>query len=401
MSPPRGRPRALRTAALAAAVVALSLLACEGALRLIARRDASGQQWIGSLRLLPYRLPLDDIRANLDRLRAGDTFLAYDADLGWSPRPHARSTTGPFRVNGDGIRAEREIALEPPPGTLRVAVFGDSFAFGDEVGPDETWAAALERGLVAHGVAAEVLNFGVNAYGLDQAYLRWRRDGRRFRPGVVVFAFQPENVLRNLNVFRPLYYAGTEVPLSKPRFVVRGDALELLNVPALPPDELLPVLEAMPQHPLFAYEGFYAPWYQRHWWLGSRLAAVAATVTIGRAAAEFRLDPESRELARRLVTRFASEVASDGAAFVVVHLPRREDLEARRAGRSVWYDALLRDDLAPLGVADPTSAVATVDPTLFAPRGHYSPALNAIVGAALTEPVLRAAGMPRDAPAAP
>src|SRR5690606_32871355 len=138
-------------------------------------------------------------------------------------------------------------------------------------------------------------------------------------------------------------------------------------------------LATMPSHPLFAYEAFYAPWYEDHWWLRSRLAAVVATATIGRAAAEFRLDAESRALARRLIQRFASEVAADGSTFVLARLPRREDLEARRAGRAVWYDALLREDLARFGIVDPTASVATVEPELFAPRGHYAPVLNAIV----------------------
>lgn len=393
-----GRRRTGPLVALAALL--LSLLACEVALRVVTRRDDTGQVWLGAQRLLPQTLPLAQIAANLDRLRAGETFLGYDADLGWAPRPNGRSTTGPFAVNGAAIRSERETAEVAAPGVLRIATFGDSFTFGDEVGPDETWQAALERALRERGVAAEVLNFGVSAYGIDQAYLRWRRDGRRFRPDVVLYGFQAENALRDRNVFRPLYFAGTEVPLAKPRFVVRGDDLELLNVPVLPPDELLPVLAAMPQHPLFAYEGFYAPWFERHWWLASRLAAVVATATTGREAAKFRLDPESRELARRLVARFASGVAADGAAFVVVHLPRREDLEVLRAGRELWYDALLRDDLGPLGVVEPTAGVAAVAPALFAPRGHYAPALNAMVGTALAEPVLRAAGRLRDAPPA-
>lgn len=387
----RGRRRGIGPLVAVAALLA-SLLACELVLRAATRRDETGQLWLGTLRLLPHRLPLAHIGANLDELRAGETFLGYDADLGWAPRAHARSATGPFAVNGAAIRSPRETSEVAAPGVLRVATFGDSFTFGDEVGPDETWQAALESALRERGVAAEVLNFGVNAYGIDQAYLRWHRDGRRFRPAVVLFGLQPENALRDRNVFRPLYFAGSEVPLSKPRFVVRDDGLDLLNVPALPPDEMLPVLEAMPQHPLFAYDGFFAPWYQQRWWMESRLAAAVATVTIGRAAARFRLDPESRELARRLVARFAAEVEADGAAFVVVHLPRREDLEARRAGRAVWYDALLREDLAAIAVADPTAGVATVEAALFAPRGHYAPALNATVGAALAEPVLRAAG---------
>ena len=67
------------------------------------------------------------------------------------------------------------------------------------------------------------------------------------------------------------------------------------------------------------------------------------------------------------------------------------DLAAKLAGREVWYAPLLQD-LASLGVVEPTASVASDDAALFAPRGHYAPALNAIVGAALAEPVQRAAG---------
>lgn len=326
-------------------------------------------------------------------MRAGETFLAYDPDLGWAPRRGARSTTAPFHANSDGLRAEREYAPEPPAGTLRVAVFGDSFAFGDEVGPDDTWAAALERGLAARGVAAEVLNFGVNAYGMDQAYLRWRRDGRRFHPHVVVFGLQPENVLRNRNVFRPLYYAGTEVPLSKPRFVLRDEGeLDLVNVPALPPDRLPGILAAMPADPLFAHERYLTPWFESAWWQRSVLASTVATVLATRSAAVFQLDDEGRALASRLAARFAADVAADGAAFLVVHLPRKEDVATIRAGSAPWYDALLGDlQAGELTVADPIASVAAIDDASFAPRGHYAPALNAALGTALVAPVLAAA----------
>jgi hypothetical protein len=52
----------------------------------------------------------------------------------------------------------------------------------------------------------------------------------------------------------------------------------------------------------------------------------------------------------------------------------------------------LLDDLrARVATADPTSGVLAIDDALFAPRGHYAPAMNARVGAALAEPVLAAA----------
>jgi hypothetical protein len=392
--------RARRALAVVAAIVA-SLVACELLLRLATRRDEDGQLWLGGLRLMPYVLPLQHIGQNLDALRTGETFLAWDADLGWAPRPNGRSSTRPFAANGAGIRADREFTETPTPGTLRIATFGDSFTFGDEVGPDETWEAALERTLAERGIKAEVLNFGVSAYGIDQAYLRWRRDGRRFHAHVVLFGFQAENVLRDRNVFRPLYFAGTEVPLSKPRFVVRGDELELENVPVLPVDDVLPALATMPAHPLFAYEGFYAPWYVERWWLASRLAAFVASATVAVDATPFRLDDEGHELARRLLTRFSADVTADGSAFLLVHLPRKEDLQRLRTHGDVWYAPLLDELRTRIATADPTAGVAVVENALFAPRGHYAPALNATVGAALVEPVLRTAGRPLRAAAAP
>ena len=212
-------------AVLVIASTALAILLGEVIVRALVHRDADGQEWLYDRRLQPYRLPQRQIAATLSRLQAGTSFLAYDPELGWSPRPGARSADGLSRVDAGGIRTDRDIPVERAAPGLRVALFGDSFTFGDEVGQEQTWGAALERRLADRGVAAEVLNFGANAYGMDQAYLRWRRDGRRYRPDVVVFGFQGEDVLRNVNVFRPLYFERSEVPLSKPRFVERGGAL--------------------------------------------------------------------------------------------------------------------------------------------------------------------------------
>jgi hypothetical protein len=391
--------RVRRRLAIVAAALLLSLVACEAAVRVLVRTDDTGQRWLGDLRLLPYRLPQAQIAATLARLERGDTFLAYDPDLGWAPRPHARSTSGPFRVNGAGIRADDESAAAPRPGVLRIALFGDSFTFGDEVPLEDTWGAALERGLAARGVAAEVLNFGVNAYGMDQAYLRWKRDGRRFHPDVVIYGFQPENVLRDLNVFRPLYFAGTEVPLSKPRLVIDGDELVTLNVPTIPPAEMPQVLATLPEQPLLAHERFYDPWYAPHWWEHSALAAALATVAATREDALFRLDDEGHALAGRIAGAFAHDVAASGAAFLVVHLPRKQDLLAKRSGRDLWYAPLLRDLDARFTVLSPTDGLGEVGDALFARRGHYARPLNEIVGRALVEPVLAAAhertGAPR------
>lgn len=158
-----------------------------------------------------------------DLLRRNDTYLQHDPALGWSVRPGA--TTGRYRANAQGLRGERDYPLRTPPGVVRIATFGDSFTHGDDVKYGGTWQAQLEPTLTG----AEVLNFGVPAYGVDQAYLRYMEDGKAFRPNVVLIGVMAENLFRGINVWRPYYKTSYEFPLTKPRFrVVEG---ELVLVP--------------------------------------------------------------------------------------------------------------------------------------------------------------------------
>jgi hypothetical protein len=385
-------PRAVvRTAAAVAALAAVSLSSTEVVVRIVARRDADGQEWFRDLRLRPYRLPLGRIAATLSQLEHGDSFVGYDAELGWSPRPFARSLDGMRRVDGAGIRGDDTRPLVAPPGVLRIALFGDSFTFGDEVRLDDTWGAVLERELEAAGVPAEVLNFGVVAYGMDQAYLRWLKGGRAYHPDVVIYGFQPENVLRNLNVFRALYFEGTELPLSKPRFVLRDGVLALVNVPTIPPPRLLHTLATLERHPLREHERFFAPMYETHPWLHSRLAALASAEVVRRRLDRFQVDGETHDLAARILADFAADVTASGAAFVVVHLPRRDDLVARHAVRPLWYGDLLREIDERFAMIHPETAFPGDGAALFASHGHYGPVLHRAVGEALVDPVRQAA----------
>lgn len=385
-SAPSARERKIVVALLAAATI-VALVVGELLVRTAIRCDADGQSWFRGIRLRPYRLPLLEIGRTLERLQSGDSFLAYDAELGWAPRPRARSRDGTLRVDSGGIRTDGETTTEREGHGLRIALFGDSFTLGDEVAQGDTWGVALERALAVRGVSAEVLNFGVNAYGMDQAYLRWARHGRRYRPDVVVFGFQGEDAMRNVNVFRPVYFMQSEVPLSKPRFVEREGDLVLLNVPTIPPEQLLRVLAALEDDPLLAYERFYAPAFAPQWWLRMRTAAVL--VALFGAEDPWRLDAETRSLAGRIVEAFARDVEASGAAFLLVDLPRREDIAALRRGGTLWYGGLLDDFEKRWRVAHPLAAVSA-EAMHFAPRGHYGPGLNRAIGDALATPVLDA-----------
>jgi hypothetical protein len=102
---------------------------------------------------------------------------------------HTPEVDVPYRINALGMRANREYPFDKPPGTCRVAMFGDSFFFGVEVSLGDSLAGQLERKLREHGVRAEVLNFAVGGFGTAEMLRTYEAFGRRFDPDVVIFSW--------------------------------------------------------------------------------------------------------------------------------------------------------------------------------------------------------------------
>ena len=120
-------------------------------------------------------------------------------------------------VNARGLRADREYSIERPAGVTRIEVFGDSFAFGTEVDDESTYCWVLERILSQ----AEVLNFGVPGYGLDQMMLRFQTEGVAFHPDIVVIGIVSPLLART----------GSFTFWYKPYFEIEAGKLVLHGVP--------------------------------------------------------------------------------------------------------------------------------------------------------------------------
>ena len=146
----------------------------------------------------------------------------YHPRLGWTNAPNYESDRSvPFEltINGQGLRAPRDYDSRPPEGTVRVAMFGDSCLFGEEVDDDETVPFHAERWLTP----AEVMNFGVHGYGLGQMVLCLEAEG---------FAFAPDHAVIVLLI--PLDLARDPLDFfthAKPRFAVVDGELSITNVP--------------------------------------------------------------------------------------------------------------------------------------------------------------------------
>ena len=158
----------IRTALLAIAALALSLVICELAVRF--------------LHLAP----------EVTRVEIHTPWAAFVPSespiLQYEPKPGAGD------VNAYGAR-DFPFAVEKPPGTFRIVVIGDSIAFGfcNEDAPlaiEDTFAKVLERSLRQRvGRPLQVINLAVSGYDTVQEAEMLARKGIPLHPDLVVVAY--------------------------------------------------------------------------------------------------------------------------------------------------------------------------------------------------------------------
>ncbi|HEX2220565.1 MAG TPA: SGNH/GDSL hydrolase family protein [Gemmatimonadales bacterium] len=123
-------------------------------------------------------------------------------------------------INSDGLRGP-ETSLEPPPGTYRIALLGDSFIEAFEVPYQSTVGEVIERRLSAlRGTPVEVLNFGVGGYGTSQELLTLQHKVWKYSPDLVLLAVTTGNDISDN--YRPLKRSE-----YVPYHVYQGDSLVL------------------------------------------------------------------------------------------------------------------------------------------------------------------------------
>jgi hypothetical protein len=298
-------------------------------------------------------LPLSYDRAGLERIAAHDTYIAFDQQLGWtvSPSTSRPANSATYTSNSAGMRASREYALTPPETGVRLAAFGDSFTHCDDVENDECWTAQLEADIPG----TEVLNFGVSGYAPDQAWLRYQSEGRAYRPCAVMIGFMVENVNRMVNRFRPFYQPDTGITLGKPRYLLQGDGIELLPLPATSPLDYADaawVERELGPHDFWYYHGMFSGDLLDN----SQFFRLGRTVAYQRKVEALRADNEDAsdigwahapaseglELAARVLIQFARQVEADGATPVVLIFGRKSDVVAMKNNDKKVYEPLLQ-----------------------------------------------------------
>lgn len=328
----------------------------------------------------------DEHRTVLEDLLAGrPSLFQHDAALGWTLRPGFRNELCTIDVEGRRRESQRPRPTAP---ALRVATFGDSFTFGGDVADRYAYPEVLAR----LDAGLEVANYGVPAYGLDQAFLRYQREGRAWHPRVVIVGFMSENIFRTVSVYRPFYTPTTLVPLAKPRYLPGEPEPRLLANPLPRLDDYRRLLER-PAETLaeLGRNDFYYRTRPR----ASPLDR-SATVRLVKLARErwgpdreivrngyYNTDGEAFRVTAGLLTVFYELALHDGAQPVILIFPEASDLARWRSERTKRYAPLLQflaakgyrvvDAMAALDAAGSDRPAAELIP------GHLSPLGNQLV----------------------
>jgi hypothetical protein len=387
------------------AVVLITLILLEAAAQLVWwRRDCMSVAG-KDLCLLPYPLLSRDQLSSLQDLEQVEgRYYQFDSLLGWSIKPKSRiSEDGHLYASNDiGVRALRHYDEVAPPGVTRLAVFGPSFAHGSEVSNQDTWTYQMER---SHS-NLEVMNWGVDGYGTDQAFLRYESQGTAYGPDVVIIVYEEENLRRNVNRYRPFYTDSTGIPLTKPVFILTGeDELQVLDNPFPSVSALRQAaldnpnyfLDRVCPHDFFCVRERYqvSPFdvFKSYRFLRTLAFEVTHSGTLPDFSTPLLAaykDQVQTETTLRLIKLFATTVQHNGALPVVVTFPRRGTVEHYSAGEMpIYYEGV--DQLKADGIHafDLTPSLVSANggsndfSRLFAPGGHYSELGNQVVSAAI------------------
>ena len=182
------------------------------------------------------------LRELIPRLQESNlSHTEYDAEIGWVGLPNVdiKDMYGPgarLRTNRQGFRNAEDFAPKRDSDTRRIVCSGDSVTFGEHVGNDQTFCHLLAE----LDPKLETINMGQVGYGVDQAYLWYKRDADELDVDVHLFAFITHDFLRMqydkfMGIPRPVVVLEdgkpvvSNVPISRTTYAMPPWLAETLN----------------------------------------------------------------------------------------------------------------------------------------------------------------------------
>jgi hypothetical protein len=225
-----------------------------------------------------------------------------------------------------------------------VSSYGDSYTYCAEVEDADTWQVDLSKRL-----GMGIRNFGVGGYGTGQAYLRFHDEFHESPTRIATLGLITENINRIVNVYRPYYFPHTQLPFSKPRFLLQDGELLLQENPVRTASEL----DRLSNTTFLRKLGRHDWWYNRDNYpelrfpygailFNKRMWAEAIYGKVVEPINDVNPRPwealwrerEARQLMFALFDQFTAEARQLGAVPLILVFPQREDVtEYLRIGR--------------------------------------------------------------------
>ncbi|GAB4458500.1 MAG: hypothetical protein Kow0031_38870 [Anaerolineae bacterium] len=236
----------------------------------------------------------------------------YDPDLGWAGAPNINlpDMYGPgigLQTNSQGFRSDKTFNAAPPAGQQRLICSGDSFTLGYGVDNYNNWCALLD----SINPGWQTVNMGQGGYGIDQAYLWYRRDGAPLAHNIHLFTFITDDFER----MQRAEFLG----YGKPLLQLRDDSLAVTNVP-------------VPRR------AFYAPWLTQNSELLSQLKIVQLMTRLFRPDDTVASPPPGNSDPAQIVAKIIEDLQrlnqQKGSTLILVYLPTWADYDPATAGKT-------------------------------------------------------------------
>jgi hypothetical protein len=255
--------------------------------------------------------------------------VQYDQDLGWVSVPnfYHKDYYAPgiyLRTNSRGFRASSDYTQQVPPGKVRIVCSGDSQTFGDGVDNDHAWCQLLQ----SLDDRFQTVNIAQSGYGLDQMYLRYKRDETALDHDVHIFAFVADD-------FRRMRLTSL-VGYGKPVLKLKNGELLTDNVP-VPRSSQASHWLALKPHPLLQFRSAALVTSILQRLLPDRQKAVPSNSA-----------DEQHQILDKMIEDLQMINQRKNSVLVLAYLPRRSDYEPDAS--SLAWRSWIRDECARRGV---------------------------------------------------
>lgn len=294
----------------------------------------------------------------------------YDELLGWinTPSLYIEDMYGPgiyVRTNSQSFRNNYDLSARVPDDKVRLICSGDSFTFGYGVDNDHTWCqllASLDNRL-------ETVNMGQGGYGIDQAYLWYKRDGTELEHEVHIFTFITDDFNR--------MQSDTFLGYGKPVLELEEGVIVTRNVP-------------VPRR------SFAAPWLIHGLRTLNGLKSIRLSQELFyRSNPVSNVNHQSRDLVIKIIEELQQLHQARNSILVLVYLPIEQDYTetesdswrlflAEHAAKNGWLYVDLVDEFRKLPSQEIRELFISEDAVdYYGASGHYTEEGNAFVAESL------------------